>query len=136
MNRFAALALAAALPACHLASEGFPGTIDLMVGQWRSTDHSITWDMTLARKASGGEVVEGNASLRDYYGPGANQAFTVAGDLNGLNWTQVSDAPISGFALIDGSHLSGNPTFSVRFRDANHLLLSSDTEVAVEFIRQ
>jgi hypothetical protein len=136
MNRLAALAVAAALPACHLASEGYPGTLDTMVGQWRSTDHGVTSDMTLARRAAGGEAVEGTPSLRDYYGPGTTQAFTVAGDLNGLTWTQTSNTPINAFPLGDGSHLSGNPTFTVRFRDQERMLLASDTEVALEFLRQ
>jgi len=39
-------------------------------------------------------------------------------------------------AAGDNTHLSPNPTFTVTFRDANRMLLFSDTEVQLEFVRQ
>jgi len=136
MDRFVALALAASLCACHFTSDPLPATTDQMVGQWHSTDHNIVTDMPLARAASGADAVEGTATFRNYYGPGKDQGFTVTGTLNGVTWTYVADIQVASWPLGDNTHLSPNPTFTVTFRDANRMLLFSDTEVQLEFVRQ
>ena len=136
MKRSAALALAASLAACHFASDPIPTDTSTMVGQWRSTDHLVTTDMTLARPASGADAVDGTATFRNYYGVGKDQGFSVAGTNNGLTWTSISDPPIATFAFNDNTHLSGNPTFAVSFRDIDHMVLLSDTALQFEFLRQ
>jgi hypothetical protein len=136
MNRPAAFTLAALLAACHFSSDPMPASTELMIAQWRSTDHLITTDMPLSQAASGGEALDGTATFRNYYGPGQDQAFNVSGNINGLTWAYVGPPGAAGFPLGDQTHLSANPTFTVTFRDQNHMLLLSDTNVQIEFLRQ
>jgi len=92
--------------------------------------------MPLARPAAGGDAVQGTAAFHDYYGAGQDQTFTVSGSINGLAWSYVGPPGSTGFPLGDNTQISANPTFTVTFRDTNHMLLLSDNSVQLEFVRQ